>query len=200
MPWELPDAEQGIPVAAMRLHTYIIISLVFLRTGGSTHYSPDNPGKLQEHLWRVIRKHGDWRQGGSRPPHGDKRKKARPRGARPKHKINYKVMEKKFIQKSDLGEIMECLAERAVKNADKVSLEICVEKLVDDVELVVKVRDKNTWDTAVVNRYVIIERIHDDLDISEDTFDAAFDVIKAKKEAERKAQEEAAAAVSEDNN
>lgn len=95
---------------------------------------------------------------------------------------------------------MECLAERAVKNADKVSLEICVQKIVDDVELVVKVSDKDTWDTAVVNRYVIIERIHDDLDISEDTFDAAFDVIKAKKEAERKAQEEAAAAVSEEDN
>lgn len=95
---------------------------------------------------------------------------------------------------------MESLAERAVKNTDKVSLEICVQKIVDDVELVVKVREHDTWATVLTNKYVIIEKIHDDLDISEDTFDAAFDVIKARKEAEHKAQEEAAAAVSENNN
>ena len=95
---------------------------------------------------------------------------------------------------------MEYLAERAVKNADKVSLEICVEKIVNDVELVVKVRDRGTWATASANRYVIVEKIYDDLDISEDTFDAAFNVIEARKEAERKAQEEAAAAVSEEDN
>lgn len=116
------------------------------------------------------------------------KKKARPRGARPALKINYKVMKKRFIQKSDLGEIMETLTETAMKYAGKMDLTMRVHSWIDDNVLSVRVTD-NAQRILKDMDYVIVDELDTWDMIVDDTISDAISILEKQEEA-KKAREE----------
>ena len=115
-------------------------------------------------------------------------KKARHRG-KAKIKNHNKVMEKKFIKESDLGEILEYLAEKALKNVEKVELEITFGDFLNELTMNVRLREKQTRETLVRQSYTIIKNVQDEYGISEDIFDKGFKEME-RKAAQKKAEEE----------
>lgn len=103
-------------------------------------------------------------------------KKARPRGARPETKIKNKVMKKKFIQKDDLGDILESIAEKAIEISKDFDTEIVFRKLEDDVvmDVIVKsARASRAFETMAEQTYDIIDNLCDDMDVLDETISAA---------------------------
>ena len=98
-------------------------------------------------------------------------------------------MEKKFIKESDLGEILEYLAEKALKNVEKVELEITFGDYLNDQTMNLRLREKKSWDTLVRQSYTIIRDTQDEYEVSEDVFDKGFEEME-RKAAQKKAEEE----------
>lgn len=98
-------------------------------------------------------------------------------------------MEKKFIKESDLGEILEYLAEKALKNVEKVVLEITFGDFLNELTMDVRLREKKTWDTLVRQSYTIIKDVQDEYAIYDDIFDKGFKEME-RKAAQKKAEEE----------
>lgn len=84
------------------------------------------------------------------------------------------TMEKKFIQKCNLGEILEALAESALRNIDKVNVEISFQEVCKSKMLVVVVRDANDFSRLSCGEYVIVENDMDEGDILDETVSDAL--------------------------
>lgn len=96
-------------------------------------------------------------------------------------------MKKKFIQKNDLGDILESIAEKAIEISKDFDTEIVFRKLGDDVvmDVIVKsARASRAFETMAEQTYDIIDNLSDDMDVIDETISAA----KAK--AEKQNEEE----------
>ena len=93
-------------------------------------------------------------------------------------------MEKKFIKKEDLGEIMEALAEIGMKHPE---LRVCMDIETWLGEQMLKVRVYNaSFDLKASQGYVIIGGLEDEFDVLEQTVEKAIaDMEKEKAEAEK---------------
>jgi hypothetical protein len=119
--------------------------------------------------------------------HLREQRKARPRGARPETKIIYKVMEKKFIKREDLGEILETLAESGMKHPElRVSMDI--ETWLGEQLLKVRVYDTE-FKLRATQDYAIINGMEDDYDVLDQTVEKAVADME-RMEAEKKSKEE----------
>lgn len=83
-------------------------------------------------------------------------------------------MEKKFIQKCNLGEILEALAESALRNIDKVNVEISFQEVCKSKMLAVTVRDVNDFSRLSCGEYIIVENDMDEGDILVETVSEAL--------------------------
>lgn len=97
-------------------------------------------------------------------------------------------MKKKFIQKSDLEDILGHLSERALKNADKVDLEIRFHKFNGEQIMVVDLVDMELNRLSKEN-YTIIDDLCDDMVVSEEIFDRGLEAL-AEREREKTRQNE----------
>lgn len=88
---------------------------------------------------------------------------------------------------------MEYLAERALKNVEKVELEITFGDFLNELTMNVRLREKKTWETLVRQSYTIIKDVQDEYGISDDIFDKGFKEME-RKAAQKKAEEERKAA------
>ena len=86
-------------------------------------------------------------------------------------------MKKKFIQKDDLGDILESIAEKAIEISKDFDTEIVFRKLlVDDVVMDVIVRSaraSRAFETMAEQTYDIIDNLCDDMDVLDETISAA---------------------------
>jgi hypothetical protein len=80
-------------------------------------------------------------------------------------------MEKKFIYKRDLGEIMEEIAEEALKHADKMSTHITFRSNEMTVQTVM---NKSPYGTLSSAAYSIIDEIEDSTDAMDHIFGDAL--------------------------
>ena len=108
-------------------------------------------------------------------------------------------MEKNYIQKSDVTSIMEYLAERAMKNLDKVSLEMEIRQWSGDTTLEIVIRSRHTYKTLTSKTYIIIDSLKDDLDISDEVMDAGLAKWE-EEDMQRKAEEQTAETSEEETN
>lgn len=123
-------------------------------------------------------------------PSGCKQKKPRPQGARAKIKINYKVMEKSFIHKSDLGEVVSALATRALENVETLTTKIEIRNTSwDGPKLNVEVSDAESFKTLSSTSYMIVGETIADADMYRNTIGTALEEQK-KRVAYKEAQEE----------
>lgn len=83
-------------------------------------------------------------------------------------------MEKKFIQKCNLGEILEALAESALRNIDKVNVEISFQSMCKSKALIVTVRDAEDFSRLSCGEYMIVENDMDEGDILDETVSEAL--------------------------
>ena len=114
------------------------------------------------------------------PAHGGRSSKLR------KH---YKGMKNKlFIQESDLGEILEALAEEAIKHSDKFSTHATIANDYDGLHLRVDVRNARTYKELVSKKYHIVRELESDDDVVDDTITLAIGKFQ-KEQAEKEAQE-----------
>lgn len=93
-------------------------------------------------------------------------------------------MEKKFIKREDLGEIMEALAESGMKHPElRVSMDI--ETWLGERDLKVRVYD-TSFNLMASQDYVMIDGLEDDFDVLEQTVEKAVaDMEKEKAQAEK---------------
>lgn len=85
-------------------------------------------------------------------------------------------MKKKFIQKDDLGDILESIAEKAIEISKDFDTEIVFRKLGDDVvmDVIVKsARASRAFETMAEHTYDIIDKLCDDMDVLDETISAA---------------------------
>lgn len=95
-------------------------------------------------------------------------------------------MEKKFIKRDDLGEIMEALAESGMKHPElRVSMDI--ETWLGEQVLKVRVYD-TSFNLMASQDYVMIDGLEDDFDVLEQTVEKA--VADMEKEKAEKAEVE----------
>ena len=102
------------------------------------------------------------------------------------------MKEKLFIQESDLGEILEALAEEAIKHSDKFSTHATIACDYDGLNLRVDVRNRQTYKELVSKTYYIVRELENNDSVVDDTITLAigkFQKEKAEKEAQE-AQEE----------
>lgn len=84
---------------------------------------------------------------------------------------------------------MEYLAEKALKNVEKVELEITFGDFLNDQTMNLRLREKKSWETLVKQSYTIIKDVQDEYGISDDIFDKGFKEME-RKAAQKKAEEE----------
>lgn len=96
-------------------------------------------------------------------------------------------MEKKFIKREDLGEIMEALAEKGLENP-KIQVNMSVETWLGEQLLKVRVYDCG-FVLMASQDYVIIGGIEDEYDVLDQTVEKAAAAL-ARKEEENKSKEE----------
>ena len=95
----------------------------------------------------------------------------------------------KYINKEDLGGIMEYIASQALACIDTLEVRTAVRKSYYDLAILeVVVRDRKTWDTIVDKEYGIIDAVCDCYDIVDQTIKLAQQI----KAHEAAAQAEAA--------
>mgnify|MGYP003301518920 CR=1 FL=1 len=80
-------------------------------------------------------------------------------------------MEKNYIHKRDLGELMEELAEEALKHADTMNTHISIRKGRMDVRVNM---NENPYTTLSETDYVIIENLEDSTDVMDHIFGDAL--------------------------
>jgi hypothetical protein len=108
-------------------------------------------------------------------------------------------MKKNYIQKSDLGEILEALTERALKHSESIEVDMTVRQFCNEEVLEVNVRAKGRFESIASRSYVIIDDIKDSYDVGDDTVSEALARLdqKAKDAAEAAAKAEAEAKANE---
>lgn len=127
---------------------------------------------------------------GSSPTPGHK--KGPPTRGKAQTKNHYKVMkEKLFIQESDLGEILEALAEEAIKHSDKFSTHATIANDYDGLHLRVDVRNRQTFKELVSKTYYIVRELENNDSVVDDTITLAIGKLSFQQEKEaQEAQEE----------
>lgn len=95
---------------------------------------------------------------------------------------------KLYIQESDLGDILEALAEEAIKNSDKFSTHATIACDYDGLNLRVSVMNKQTFKELVGKTYYIVSTLESDDDVVDDTITLAIGKFQ-KEQAEKEAQE-----------
>lgn len=102
-------------------------------------------------------------------------------------KYNFKKhtkMEKKFILKSQLEEIVGHLMEKGIEHADKIQIDITLRRRgSDEMVLDVKVWDATTFDTVAKNTYTIVPDVEDEFDVDDDTIGLALAKIEGRYQA-----------------
>lgn len=98
-------------------------------------------------------------------------------------------MKKKFIQKSDLEDILGHLSERALKNADKVDLEICFHKFNGEQIMVIGLTDME-FNRLSKEDYTIIDDLCDDMVVSEEIFDRGLEALDEREREKTRQNEE----------
>lgn len=83
-------------------------------------------------------------------------------------------MEKKFILKSQLEEIVGHLMEKTLINCDKIYLDISVSHVYKEMVLDVTVREAKTYESIVKERYTIVPDVEDEIDVEDDTIGLAL--------------------------
>jgi hypothetical protein len=89
-------------------------------------------------------------------------------------------MEKKFILKSQLEEIVDHLMERTFAHADKLQLNLVLRLRGKELALDVNVWDVNTYDTIASKQYTIVTDIEDEVDVDDDTIGLALAKIEGR--------------------
>ena len=92
-------------------------------------------------------------------------------------------MEKKFILKSQLEEIVGHLVERVMANIDKVCLDISVSQVYMDMVLDVTVREAKTYEHIEKAKYTIVPDVEDEIDVDDDTVGLALAKIEGRYQA-----------------
>lgn len=83
-------------------------------------------------------------------------------------------MEKKFILKSQLEEIVGHLMEKTLINCDKIYLDISVSHVYNEMVLDVTVMEAKTYESIVKERYTIVPDVEDEIDVEDDTIGLAL--------------------------
>ena len=91
-------------------------------------------------------------------------------------------MEKKFIQKCNLGEILEELAEKAIANAEVMEVDITFKEWRGERIMEVSTRSKNDYRRVNSQEFTIIDKDMDEMDVVEDTITAALALMESKEE------------------
>lgn len=91
-------------------------------------------------------------------------------------------MEKKFIQKCNLGEILEELAEKAIANAEVMDVDITFKEWRGERIMEVSTRSKKDYRKVNSQEFTIIDKDMDEMDVVEDTITAALALIESEEE------------------
>ena len=111
-------------------------------------------------------------------------------GQRLRTKKHYKSMKNKlFIQESDLGEILEALAEEAIKHSDKFSTHATIASDYVGLHLRVDVRNASTYTELVSKKYYILRELENEDDVVDDTITLAIGKFQ-KEQAEKENEQE----------
>ena len=89
---------------------------------------------------------------------------------------------KLFIQESDLGEILEALAEEAIKHSDKFSTHATIASDYGGLYLRVDVRNTRTYKEIVSKTYFIVRELESDNDVVDDTITLAIGKFQKEQE------------------
>ena len=95
---------------------------------------------------------------------------------------------KLFIQESDLGDILEALAEEAIKHSDKFSTHATIVSDYDGLHLRVDVRNASTYTELVSKKYHIVRELENEDEVVDDTITLAIGKLQKEQE-EKEAQE-----------
>ena len=98
------------------------------------------------------------------------------------------MKEKLFIQESDLGEILEALAEGAIKHSDKFSTHAFIKMNYDGLALNVMIFNCITNKQLVSKSYYIVRELENNDSVVDDTITLAIGKFQ-KEQAEKEAQE-----------
>lgn len=96
-------------------------------------------------------------------------------------------MKKKFIQKSDLGDILEEVAEKACDIAKDCETVITFRDLGGDMVMDIEVKSARAsrgFETFATQTYDIIDDLCDDMDVLDDTITAAKAKIEEEKDSD----------------
>lgn len=74
-------------------------------------------------------------------------------------------MEKNFIKKDDLEEIISDLTNAVLKNATKIAMTLDVVRYSTEDNLIVKIQRRSDWKTVKTMEYVIIDNVDDCYDV-----------------------------------
>ena len=86
---------------------------------------------------------------------------------------------KLFIQESDLGEILEALAEEAIKHSDQLRTHATIAyDVIEGLYLRVDVRSANTYHELSSKTYYIVRELEKDDDVVDDTIVLALGNLK----------------------
>ena len=96
---------------------------------------------------------------------------------------------KLFIQESDLGEILEALAEEAIKHSDKFSTHATIASDYVGLHLRVDVRNASTYTELVSKKYYILRELENEDDVVDDTITLAIGKFQ-KEQAEKENEQE----------
>ena len=92
------------------------------------------------------------------------------------------MKEKLFIQESDLGGILEALAEEAIKHSDKFSTHATIASDYDGLNLRVDVRKRQTYKEIVSKTYYIVRELENDDSVVDDTITLAIGKLRIEQE------------------
>ena len=100
------------------------------------------------------------------------------------------MKEKLFIQESDLGGILEALAEEAIKHSDKFSTHATIACDYDGLNLRVDVKNRQTFKEIVSKTYYIVREIENDDSVVDDTITLAIGKLRIEQEKEAQKESE----------
>ena len=89
---------------------------------------------------------------------------------------------KLFIQESNLGEILEALAEEAIKHSDKFLTHATIACDYDGLNLRVSVMNKQTFKKLVGKTYYIVSTLESADDVADDTITLAIGKLQKEQE------------------
>lgn len=99
------------------------------------------------------------------------------------------MKKKLYIQESDLGEILEALAEETIKNSDKLSTHATIASNSQGTFLRVVVCSSASYETLVENTYYIVRELAGSDEIADDNITLALGKLKLAEQREAKSEE-----------